>query len=180
MWLINNQKSLTAHKIIFHAVNNHLIPSWCPSLCFSVWAPADIFCITLCWLSSVTAIPSGSVGKRRHTYVLCQACLGLQTGIGQMVRPWGGAAHTKGSLTEVINKDFVNLTHIYRSVLPRSYCTSVLVWWGEAGSIYHVLSHKCMLMYHGKKSLGARTLNDILTGCDECDLLMQVEQRETD
>lgn len=61
-----------------------------------------------------------------------------------------------------------------------SYCTSVLVCWGEAGSIYHVLSHERMLMYHGKKSLGARTLNDIPTGRDECDLLMQVEQRETD
>ncbi len=63
---------------------------------------------------------------------------------------------------------------------PFSACTCVLVCSGLAHCIYHVLSRDCMLMYHRKDSLWARTLNDILSGRDECDLHMQVEQIKKD
>lgn len=49
-----------------------------------------------------------------------------------------------------------------------------------AHCIYHALSQDCMLVYHRKDSLGARTPNDILSGRDECDLHMQVEQIKKD
>lgn len=54
----------------------------CWGLCaLTVGVRAVIFCITSCWLSSVTVLPSGSQReKKRNTNVLCQAGPGLQTG----------------------------------------------------------------------------------------------------
>lgn len=51
---------------------------------------------------------------------------------------------------------------------------------GRARLIYHVLSRDSVLMYRRKDSLWARTLNDILSRRDECDLHTQVEQIKRD
>lgn len=73
---------------------------------------------------------------------------------------------------EVRSKDPVNLTHTH-TFFPSMYpCFNVS--FGEAHSIYHGTA-----CWHWMTSW-ARTLNDILSGRDECDLHMQVEQIKKD
>lgn len=101
---------------------------------FLLYNSLAIFCVLphADWaLCLCCCVPSGSMGRRRNTCVLCRAGLGLQTGTGQMVQSHTYRAEKQG-LCVLLDTSAI-------------FCTYVFMSFGQAVCLYHVLSGYCKL-----------------------------------